>query len=134
MRERKLTTKSETCFKPRARKVDTRYMSASHRHAPGQEKALAGRLLARQVKGSGCGYEVGDVRIEGIARIDCKSTIHSSYSIGTKVVEKLQLAAMQTGEVPIFQIDFLDAGGDPLHQLAVMPLWALEQLIAGQAP
>lgn len=110
------------------------YQSASHAHAPKQEAGLVSSINARLVKASGSGYEVGDVRVKGVIRIDCKSTINNSYSLKAETMEHLQMAAMQDGEVPALQLDFLTTDGEVEQRLAIIPLWALEQLIANQSP
>ena len=113
----------------RQRKKD-RLISDSHRHAPKQEKQLAARLGGKLTPGSGSGYLKGDVQIKGVARIEAKSTQRKSYALSRELVDKIEGAAIQTGEIPIFQIDFL-TGERVDQQLAVMPVWAMELLLSG---
>lgn len=109
----------------------SRMLSDSHRHAPKQEKALSKSIKGRMVVGSGSGTEKGDVRLEKIVRIEAKCTQHKSFSLKKELVDKMENIALQAGEVPVIQIDFLT---DDIvdGQLAVIPLWALQLLINNQ--
>ena len=104
-------------------------ISASHIHAPKQERRLASDLGGSLTLGSGSGCIKGDVRITGVARIEAKSTQHKSYSLKRELVDRMEHAAIQSGEVPIFQIDFL-TGENIDKQLVVMPMWAMEILLS----
>lgn len=100
----------------------------SHNRAPKQEKSLAGRLGGNTVKGSGCGFEKGDVRIKGVARIEAKCTKNKSFSVTREMVEKIENAALNSGELPAMVIEFLDEHGNPTHELAVVPTYVLDIL------
>jgi len=105
--------------------------SASHSRAPRQEKELASRL-ARVTRGSGNQHERGDVRVTGILRIECKTTIKDSFRVTKEMLHKIKTAAFGSGEVPAIVIEFLDADTEkPLGELAVVPTWVLENLIEG---
>ena len=106
-------------------------ISDSHRHAPKQEAALATRLGGRVVAGSGAGQEKGDVRLEGLMRIECKCTQHKSFSITRKLVDKIEEEALSSDEIPAMVVEFLN-GKEIASTVAVMPLWALETLINNQ--
>lgn len=112
------------------RKKDS-FLSPSHEYAPKQEVEIARRVGGNIVLGSGCGYEKGDVQLKGIARIEAKCTKNKSFSITRKLVEKIEGEALQSGEIPAFQIDFL-TDGKAEHQIAVIPVWALELLLQNQ--
>lgn len=106
---------------------------AAHGRSSKQEVELAGRLGGKRVKGSGCGFDKGDVRIRGLALIEAKTTEKNSYAITRKVVQKIEDAATSGGEVPVIAIEFIDSKGKPEHRLAVMPMWALEMLLGKNA-
>lgn len=112
----------------RPRKSD-RLLSNSHRHAPKQEKALAKRLGGYLTVGSGNGIVKGDIKVNQIARVENKCTVAGGYTISRKLHEQISNAAMVAGEVPVYQIDFLDKEGLVTERMAVMPVWALEELI-----
>lgn len=101
----------------------------SHQRAPVMEKELAVRFGGRLVRGSGSGSEKGDVRVEKLIRIEAKATKHGSFSITRNMVEKIENAALPSGEVPVIIVEFLDDAGKVLHELAVLPTWAVQQTI-----
>lgn len=101
---------------------------AYHRSAT-QEREIATRVGGRLTPRSGAGKEKGDVRLKGIARIEAKTTSRKSFSVTLEMLDKLANAALPTGEIPIHVIEFLDSDGKPIQSLAVMPLWAAEQLL-----
>lgn len=88
-------------------------------------KATRGRLTPR----SGAGKEKGDVRLKGVARIEAKTTSNKSFSVTRDMLKKLDDAALPTGEIPAHVIEFLDGDGSPHSTLAVIPLWALYDLL-----
>jgi len=100
----------------------------SHVRAPKQEKESASRFGGHTVKGSGSGQEKGDVRVTGICRIECKTTLKKSFSVTRDMVQKIEDAALMTGEVPAIQIEFLDDRGTPEHSLVVVPTYVLDQI------
>ena len=103
--------------------------TVSHNHAPKQEKRIAKDLSANVVKGSGCGDEKGDVRARGVVRIECKSTTNKSFSITRKILEKIEDAALLSGEVPIIEVEFLEPDGRVAHSVVVMPKYVLEMVV-----
>lgn len=105
---------------------------ASHRHAPKQEKELAIRLGAETTRGSGSGNDRGDVRKKRVCRIECKSTIHKSFSLTTEMLDKIEEAGMSHSEIPCMQIDFVGKNsGKVKHSVAVLPVWVLEMMFGG---
>lgn len=103
------------------------FQTPSHARAPKQEGELAAKLGGRRVKGSGCGDEKGDVRLEGVARIECKTTKAKSFSVTREMIKKVEEAALNAGEVPVIVVEFIDAG--KYSDVAVIPMWALELLL-----
>jgi len=102
---------------------------AAHVRSSKQETELASRLGGKRVKGSGCGFDKGDVRIRGLALIEAKTTERKSYTLTREVARKIEDAATSGGEVPMIAIEFIDSKGKPEHRLVVMPMWALEMLL-----
>lgn len=100
--------------------------TASHTRAPKQEKELADRLGGKRVKGSGSGFDKGDVRIKGVALIEAKCTKNKSFSVTREMVDKLENAACAQGELPILVVEFIGYG-----KLCVCPEWALDTLRKG---
>jgi len=105
-------------------------LSPSHRRAPKQEKMLSERFKGRRVPGSGSGHQKGDVQIKGVARIEAKTTKAKSFSVTRKMIHKITEAGMLHDEVPVLVIEFVDERGKPEQEVVVMPMYALEQLIA----
>lgn len=93
-----------------------------------QEKEIAKRAGGRLVKGSGRGNEKGDVRVNGVVRIEAKTTTKSSFSVTSEMASKIELAAVSAGECPAIVIEFLGKTGKPIHELAVVPMWVLNAL------
>ena len=102
--------------------------SKSHTHAPRQEARVARRLSGQVTIGSGNKDIKGDVRIKGVARIECKCTQAKSFSITREMARKIEEAALGAGEVPAIQIDFLD-GATVVHSLCVVPAYVLDGLV-----
>lgn len=100
-------------------------ISGAHARAPVQEKALAKLHRGKVTKGSGNQAEKGDVRLKGFARIECKTTIHASYSVTAKTLGKLEDAVVGAGEVPILCVE-LELGK---CKFVVMPESALELIL-----
>lgn len=101
-------------------------MTPSHHRAKAQEKAAAKRMGARQVKGSGSGFEKGDVRLKGILRLEAKTTKHASFSVTEEMIDKVENACNGAGEVPVIEIEIL--GGQ--RRVYVVPAWAVDDLFS----
>jgi hypothetical protein len=95
-----------------------------------QENELAKRFKGRTTRGSGRGNEKGDVRLNGIARIEAKTTSKASFQLKKTIFNQLETAATATGEVPVVVVEFLNNAGKPTHELAVIPMWALNSLLS----
>lgn len=95
--------------------------SKSHEYAVYQEKNLANKLGGNETKRSGAGDIKGDVRIRGKYRVECKCTKHKSYGISLDLIEKIQEEALSTGEIPLFQIDFIDDRGKKIQGIYIIP-------------
>jgi Holliday junction resolvase len=118
---------------PMLRRLErTKNLSGSHRRAPKQERELAKSLRGSLTPASGARDTKGDVRIKGIARIEAKTTKNKSYSLTVETVHKIEEAATKSAEVPVIVIEFNDGQGKKLHELAVMPMYALQTLIDNQ--
>ncbi len=107
------------------------YNSPSHRRAPMMEKQLAKRTNGKMVPGSGCSYQKGDVRVKKVARIEAKTTKNKSFSVTRGMVQKIEDAALPSGEMPAIVVEFLDEQGNPEHELLVLPSYAIDELLKG---
>lgn len=103
-------------------------LNPSQIRAKKQEREVAKRLQGRLTPASGAKEEKGDVRVRGVARIECKTTKHKSFSVTLEMAQKIEEAAISTGEMPILLIEFIDDTGKPLGELAVVPSYLLEEL------
>lgn len=108
---------------------DSKQSPAYHASA-GLERKLAGRVNGRRTSGSGNQWQKGDVVKKGVARFEHKATSKQSFRVTTDMLEKLELAARGSDEIPILVVDFLDSRGKT-HQreIAVLPLKDLLDLI-----
>lgn len=100
----------------------------SHARAKKQEKEIAKRTKGRQVPGSGSGNVKGDVRVPKLYRIECKTTKHKSFSVTLDMVDKIEDAAIASGEIPIIVVEFNDGYGKKIKELAVIPTYMLDRL------
>lgn len=103
--------------------------TVSHNHAPKQEANMASSYGGKVVKGSGCGSEKGDVRIAGVARIECKSTKNKSFSLKLSVLDKIEEEATCAGEIPILQLDFINDQATTVKRVAIVPLHVLDTIL-----
>lgn len=110
------------------RQQRTANLTKSHKRAPKQEKEIAALTKGRLTPRSGAGDVKGDVRLKGIARIECKTTKNKSFSVTLDMVEKLEMEAALSGELPVFVIEFIDHNGKKIKDLAVCPSYVLETL------
>lgn len=107
----------------------TSNITKSHKRAKRQEREIANRLGGKLTPASGAKDVKGDVRIKGVARIECKTTKHRSFSVTLDMVDKLEEEAALTGELPVFVIEFNDGEGRRLKELVVCPSYVLDSLI-----
>lgn len=103
-------------------------LTKSHKHAPKMEKAIAARLGGLRVKGSGSGAEKGDVRIKGVLRIEAKCTTRKSFTVTRDMIDKIEMAALASGELPAIEIEFINEKGQPTHRVAVVSTYILEMI------
>lgn len=103
-------------------------LTKSHKRAPRMEQSLAKRLGGKVTAGSGNGATKGDIRIKGIARIECKCTKNKSFSVTLDMLEKIEAAGAEGAELPIIVIEFIDANGRPYKEVAVCPMYVLDSL------
>lgn len=99
----------------------------AHSRSPKQEKEIAKNLGGKRVKGSGCGFEKGDVRIKNKVLVEAKCTEKKSFSVTREMVEKIEDAALGQGELPVIAIEFL---GDIPKKVCVVPEWVLNELVS----
>lgn len=111
----------------------------SHARASNQEKQTAGKYGGRLVPGSGGApkqgrkekgnrshvAEAGDVRIPGVARIECKTTKHASFSVTSEMIDKIETATFGADEIPVIEVE-LELGKKRVY---VVPEWAMDLLL-----
>lgn len=114
------------------RATKTANITNSHRRAKKQERDIAKSTGGRLVPASGARDTKGDVRLKGVARIEAKTTKNKSFSVTIDMIDKLETAIMNAGEVPVFIIEFNDGFGRKLKEVAVMPTYAMQQLLENQ--
>lgn len=102
--------------------------SASHSRSRQQERQLAARL-SRVTRGSGNKAERGDVRVDKILRIECKTTIHDSFRVTREMLDQIKSAAYGANEVPALVVEFITKQGKPIGEVAIVPTWVLETII-----
>lgn len=94
-----------------------------------QEKEAAKRLNGYCTPASGAGVVKGDVRIKSLLRLECKTTGHKSFSVTRDLIHRIEQAALEGSEVPAVIIEF-NENGKKVVDVAILPVWALESLIA----
>lgn len=101
---------------------------AAQRRSPRQEADIA-RRGGIPTPGSGSGpTHKADVRNYcGVFRVEAKTTSHRSFSIKLSDWQKVEDAAYPNREEPMMIIEFLDESGQPIKELAVVPLWIAEE-------
>ena len=104
--------------------------TVAHKRSPKQESEIAKRYGGELVRGSGCGAVKGDVRIEGVARIEAKTTARKSYRLTLEDLAKIEQAALSSDEVPIMEVEFIDKKGKPINSIAIIPTWLLEEFLS----
>jgi len=102
---------------------------AAHIRSPKQEKEAADRLGGRPTRGSGCGNDKGDVSVDGVLRLECKTTEKKSFSLKRETVLKIEQEALEKNQVPAMEVEFIDSKGNKIAHCAVVPLWVLEELV-----
>lgn len=110
----------------------TKNLSGSHRRSPKQENELAALVNGRRTAASGARDEKGDVRIKGVTRLEAKTTKNKSFSVTMDMIDKIETAATSSAEMPAIVIEFNDGNGRKLKECAVIPLYALQTLLANQ--
>ena len=103
--------------------------SAAHRSAPAQEERAAKLIGGRTTPGSGAGYQKGDARRRGLVRVECKGTVHDSFRVTAKLIEKLEVDTFGSGEVPVMEVELGVRDGKPGKKVYVVPAWAMEDLL-----
>lgn len=103
-------------------------LNPSQVRAKKQEREVAKRLSGRLTPASGAKDEKGDVRIPRVARIECKTTKHKSFSVTLEMAQKIEEAALSGAEMPVLLVEFNDNAGKRLGELAIIPSYLLEEL------
>lgn len=81
--------------------------TASHARSRQQEKETAIRTGGQQTPRSGAGRIKADVRVNGVARIEDKTTKNKSFSVTVEHIEKLENAIAGTTEIPFMKVELL---------------------------
>lgn len=118
-------------FMPGANPKDN--LTKSHSRAVRQEKETAARFKGFCTPASGSRDIKGDVRVRGVARIECKTTKHKSFTVTLDMVRKIEEAAASTGEMPVLLVEFNDGDGRKLGEVAVVPSYLIDDLIERKA-
>lgn len=106
----------------------TSNLSNSHRRAPKQEKSLAKRIGGARTPASGAREVKGDVRVKNLLRLEAKTTKNKSFSVTLDMVQKIEQAAIHSGELPAIAIEFTDGFGRVLGEVAVVPIYVLDEI------
>lgn len=67
--------------------------------------------------------------VVGVMRIECKTTQRKSFSLTRDMVETIETAARGSDEIPAIIVEFLDQRGEPSHEVAVIPVKILEEIV-----
>lgn len=102
--------------------------SKAYHRAPKQEKITAEKYGGYLTPKSGAGIKKGDVDVKNILRIECKTTQKKSFSITLEMLKKIENATIANSQTPAIIVEFLDANGKPIYEVAVVPTYVLEDL------
>ena len=91
---------------------DKNLKSISHSYAKRHEKEIAEDIGGHTTKGSGSGNEKGDVRVDGLFRVECKCTKNKSYSLKLETLQKIEEESLSSGETPLLNLRFIDDVGN----------------------
>lgn len=105
-------------------------VTRSHKRSVKQESELAKELRGRRTPGSGSKSVKGDVRCKGILRVEAKTTKNKSFSVTLDMIHKIEEAALSTDEVPAIVVEFNDGNGRKIRDVAVVPMYVLQSLLA----
>lgn len=97
----------------------------SHVRSRQQEKSVARLIGGVTTKASGAQMEKSDVRLRGVARIECKTTKSASFGVSVKHIRALEASVNGTAEVPLMEVE-LEGGST---KFVVMPGWALQMIV-----
>ncbi len=117
---------------PELRIAKHKRQTPSHTRSRFQEKEKTERLGARLVPRSGAGDEKGDVRLKGVLRLECKATKNQSFSVTREMVQKIENAALGSGELAAIHIEFLDLAGKVMSECCVVPAYVLDMIRSGR--
>ncbi len=104
-------------------------LKVSQDYSEKQEKKVAKELKAQQTRGSGRGNEKMDSRLKGFFRVDNKCTQALSYSLKLKDLKKYELDTLGFKEWPMIQLEFISEDAKLLGAYAVIPYYALLELL-----
>jgi len=108
--------------------------SKAYIRSSSQEKMLAKRSGGKEVHRSGASnWDKGDVRgYRGRMTVEAKTTSRKSFSVTRDTMVKLEDAASSKSELPVLIIEWLDSVGSVEGELAVVPMWVLDDLLNNQ--
>jgi len=95
-----------------------------------QESEIAKRINAKTTKASGSKDEKGDVRLRKVLRLEAKTTTKKSFSITQDMLDKIEDAALGSGELPVIEVEFLNEKGRPFRSVCVVPTYVLDMIMA----
>ncbi len=101
----------------------------AHNRSPKQEAERAAQLGGKTTKGSGNGFEKGDVRFKDVVRLEQKTTTAKSFRVTRDMLDKIETEAVSCGEMPVFEIEFLSEKGQVEGKLYVVPDYVLQELV-----
>ncbi|UGV19934.1 primase [Pseudomonas phage Pa BHU-15] len=104
-------------------------LTKSHRRSKTQEREVAKRVGGRLTPASGAREVKGDVRVKRVVRIECKTTKNKSFSVTREMIEKLEMAATLSGEMPVLVVEFNDGAGRKQGELVICPSYVLDDLV-----
>ena len=103
-------------------------VTRSHLRSKKQEREIAKRIGGRVTPASGASTLKGDVRLKRVVRIEAKTTQNRSFSVTLDMVRKIEEAALTHGELPIIVVEFNDGNGRKLSEVAVCPIYVLQEI------
>jgi hypothetical protein len=104
-------------------------LGSAYKRAPKQEKETVKRLGGRAIPASGARFRKADAEIPNVARIECKATIHNSFSVTKAMMRTVEEAGMLEGQIPVIQVEFVDGNSNVEYACYVVKRKDMEHIL-----
>lgn len=103
-------------------------LSKAYIRSPLQEREIAARIGGGLTLLSGAMDEKGDVRKRNAVRIEAKTTQAKRFYVTLEMINKIETAALSSGELPVIEVEFLDSNGRTINSICVVPKLVIDMI------